>query len=142
MPDILLIANRTCPCPKVLDEVRERAGGDGHVLVVTPALNSRLKHMTSDTDEATEAAAERLDEALGYLADAGVRAHGSVGDADPLHAIDDALSGFPAEEIVIATFPPEQSHWLEKDLIERAREGTGLPVVHVMTTYGLPDAAA
>ncbi len=142
MPDILLIANRTCPCPKVLNEVRERAGGDGHVLVVAPALNSRLKHMTSDTDEATEAAAERLDEALGYLAGAGVHAQGSVGDADPLQAIDDAMAGFPADAIVIATFPPEQSHWLEKDLIERAQDGTGVPVVHVTTTYGLPAAAA
>ena len=72
MPDILLIANRTCPCPIVLDTVRERTGPDGHVLVVAPALNSRLKHYTSDTDEAAEAAAGRLDEALAYLAGAGI----------------------------------------------------------------------
>lgn len=141
MSDVLLIANRTCPCPKVLDAVRERVGVDGHVLVVAPALNSRLKHWTSDTDEATSAARQRLDEALGYLAGAGVRAQGSIGDADPLQAIGDALSGFPADEIVIATFPPEDSHWLEKDLPERAREVSRLPVVHVTTSYGLQEAA-
>jgi len=141
MPDILLIANRTCPCPIVLDTVRERTGPDGHVLVVAPALNSRMKHYTSDTDEAAEAAAGRLDEALAYLAGAGVRANGSVGDADPLQAIQDAVSGFPADEIVISTFPAEDSHWLEKDLLERAQDATGLPVVHVTSRYGLSAAA-
>lgn len=141
MPDILLIANRTCPCPDVLDEVRERAGGDGLVLVVAPALNSRVKHWVSDTDAASEAARERLDVALGYLAGAGVRADGRVGDADPLLAIEDAIHSFPADEIVISTFPPEDSHWLEKDLLERAREATGLPIVHVTSRYGLAAAA-
>jgi len=140
MPDILLIANRTCPCPDVLDTVRERSGPDGHVLVVAPALNSRLKHYTSDTDGAAAAAAERLDQALGYLAGAGVRASGSVGDADPLQAIEDAVSGFPADEIVISTFPVEDSHWLEKDLLERARDATALPIVHVTSRYGLAAA--
>ena len=52
MADILLIANRTCPCPGVLDAVRARAAPDGRVLIVVPALNGRVKHYVSDTDEA------------------------------------------------------------------------------------------
>lgn len=141
MAHVLLIANRTCPCPAVLDEVLARAGADGDVLVVAPALNSRLKHYTSDTDAAVAAAAQRLDEALAHLAEAGVRARGSVGDADPLQAITDALADFPAEQIVIGTFPRGRSHWLEKDLLERAGEATGLPIAHVTSNYGLTAAA-
>lgn len=141
MPAVLLIANRTCPCPDVLDVVRRRAGEDGRVLVVAPALNSRLKHWTSDTDAASRAAAGRLDEALGYLGGAGVAARGVVGDADPLCALEDSLAGFPADVIVIATFPPQQSHWLEKDLLARARDASGLPVHHVTSRMGLEAAA-
>ena len=141
MADILLIANRTCPCPGVLDAVRARAAPDGRVLIVVPALNGRVKHYVSDTDEAVREAHRRLAQALGWFADEGVRVHGAVGDADPLQAIEDALAGFAADEIVIATHPPGHSHWLEKDLPERARRLSGLPVAHLATHYGLVAAA-
>jgi hypothetical protein len=141
MPDVLLIANRTCPCPYVLEQVCERAGAGGRVLVVAPALNGRIKHYVSDTDESVREAHRRLAVALGWLAGAGIRADGAVGDADPLQAIEDALAGFQAAEIVIATHPPGRSHWLEKDLPRRARERSGLPVTHVASLHGLAEAA-
>jgi len=142
MSHVLLVANRTCPCPDVLDEVRARAGEQGSVLVVAPALNRRLRHWVSDTDGAVAAARARLDEALAWLADAGVRARGEVGDADPVQAIDDALVHYPATEIVISTFPLERSNWLEKDILRRAGERSGLPVVHLTSQFGLAAAAA
>ena len=52
----------------------------------------------------------------------GVEARGEVGDADPIQAMDDALRTFGADEIVISTHPPGRSNWLEKEVIERARE--------------------
>jgi hypothetical protein len=46
---ILVIANRTCPCPTLADEVARRASDTPiDVLVVAPALNSRLRHWVSD----------------------------------------------------------------------------------------------
>ena len=36
-----------------------------------------------------------------------------VGDSVPLLAIEDALAEFDADEIVISTLPPSQSHWLD-----------------------------
>jgi len=140
-PHLLLIANRTCPCPDVLEEVRRRAT-DGEVLVVAPALNRRLAHYVSDTDAAVRAARERLDRAIGWLVEAGIEARGEVGDADPVLAIEDALAGFPATEIVISTHPPERSNWLEKDIVRRAGECSGLPIVHLVSHYDLDGAAA
>ena len=62
------------------------------MLVVSPALNSPLKHWVSDEDGARAAAAERLQQSLVRLRALGVNAEGEVGDADPLQAIEDALT--------------------------------------------------
>jgi len=119
--------------PEVLElaEVPRPQPGPTEVLVVAPALNSRLRHWTSDEDEARAEAEARLHRCLGLLQSDGVEADGVVGDADPLQAIADALHGFPADELVIATHPPSSSHWLSRDVVERARFRFGLPVLHV-----------
>jgi hypothetical protein len=104
------------------------------------ALNSRLHHWVSDLDGAIEQARDRLDRAVDALAAHGVDAVGSVGDSDPLVAIDDALRSFAAHEIIIATHPPGQSNWLERNLVERVRERHGLPVTHLTSSYDLQPA--
>ncbi len=135
---ILVIANRTCPCPALLDEIARRARGHDivDVLLVAPALNSRLRHYLSDTDPAIAAAEERLQLAQSGLAELGVRAAREVGDADPHVAIADALSHFMATEIIVSTLPAGQSNWLERGLIDRAREDFGVPVTHLTSRYG------
>ena len=137
---VLLVANRTCPCPDVLETVGTRAGA-GEVLVVAPALNSRLRHWVSDTDDAVASARERLDVAVASLREHGISVTGAVGDSDPLTAIDDALADFDATEIVISTFPDGESNWLEHDLPGRAGERFGRPVVHLVSRYGLAAAS-
>jgi predicted TIM-barrel enzyme len=102
------------------------------VLVVTPALNSPLKHWVSDEDDARAAAQERLDRSLAFLAEAGVQARGEVGDGDPLQAIEDALRTFGADEIIISTHPSGRSHWLERGVVEKARERYTVPITHVV----------
>jgi GABA permease len=135
---ILVIANRTCPCPALVDEVARRAGDTGaSVLVVAPALNSRLRHWVSDVDDAVAQARDRVGHAIAELRERGVSARGEVGDANPLLAIADALAGFPASEIVIATHPEGQSNWLERRLIEKAIARFDLPITHLVSTYGL-----
>jgi hypothetical protein len=75
---------------------------NANVVVVAPALNSRLRRWASDEDRARRRAAERLRAYLDQFEKLGVHAEGRVGDADPLLAIADALAMFPADEIVIA----------------------------------------
>jgi hypothetical protein len=139
---ILVIANRTCPCPTLADEVARRASAvPTDVLVVAPALNSRLRHWLSDVDEALARAKERLDLAITALRRRGVVARGEIGDSNPLSAIADALASFPADEIVIATLPPGRSHWIERGLVENAMARFGIPITHLVSSYDLVDGA-
>ena len=74
---------------------------NGNVLVVAPALNSWLRRWASDDARARRLAAKRLRAYLEQFELRGLHAEGRVGDPDPLLAIADALTTFPADEIVI-----------------------------------------
>ncbi len=102
------------------------------MLVVAPALNSRLAHYVSDTDRAAEDAQARLAESMANLRTLGVDARGEVGDADPLVAIDDALPEFPADELIVATHPAGESNWLERGVVDRARRRFAVPLTHLV----------
>jgi GABA permease len=129
---ILVVANETVEGDVLHETVRARAGDRAEVLVVAPALNSRLHHWTSDEDVARAVAAARVRHCLERLRRAGLRVSGLVGDADPLLAIADALQLFAADEIVIATHPERRSHWLARGVVDRARARFGLPVLHIV----------
>ena len=139
---ILVVANRTCPCPALLQAIAERSAEHAavRVLLVAPALNSRLRHYLSDIDPAIAEARERLRLAHAGLAELGLDAESEVGDADPHTAIADALARFPAAEIIVSTLPQGQSNWLEHRLVERTTQDFGLPVTHLVSRYGA-DAA-
>jgi GABA permease len=138
---ILVIANETVGGSALLDQIREHARGvNEHVLVVVPALNSPLRHWTSDEDGAREAAQQRLDASLAAMRSAGIDATGEVGDSDPLQAIEDAIRTFAPDELIISTHPPERSHWLERGVVSGARERFALPVTHVVVDVGQPAA--
>ncbi|MFQ5426486.1 MAG: hypothetical protein ACE5EV_05360, partial [Gaiellales bacterium] len=97
---LLVLANETLLGAPLHAEIRSRLRAPrGAVLVVAPALNSRLRHWTSDSDEALAAARERLSLSLASLEQVGIAARGQVGDDDPLQALEDALRTFPADEV-------------------------------------------
>jgi len=130
---ILVVANETVGGHTLRSLILERSlDVQEQVLVVTPALNSPLRHWTSDEDDARAAAQERLDASLAKLSEAGVEASGEVGDGDPLQAIEDALRTFGADEIIISTHPEGRSNWLERGVVEKARERFTVPIRHVV----------
>ena len=130
---ILVVANETVAGRALRAEILHRVAGEpADVLVVAPALNTRLRHWTSDEDQARAEAAARLDASLAALAEAGVEARGQVGSDDPLEAIQDALRSFRADELIVSTHPPGRSNWLEHDLVRRVRERYACPVAHVV----------
>jgi membrane protein implicated in regulation of membrane protease activity len=130
---ILVIANETVGGGRLRDEISTRSEGyDEHVLVVTPALNSHIRHWASDEDNARLEAQKRLDASLARLRAGGIDARGEVGDAEPLQAMEDALRLFGADEIIISTHPEGRSHWLEKGIVDSARERFAVPITHVV----------
>ena len=132
---ILVIANETCAGAAVVDEVRYRAGhGPAEVLVVAPALaGSRMGHwLSSDLEGARDAATERLDASVAALRAIGLEAAGQLGDADPMQALDDAFRVFAPDEILISTHPPARSNWLERQVVQKARDQYEVPVTHVV----------
>jgi hypothetical protein len=130
---ILVIANETVGGRTLRSAILEKSHDlRVEVLVVTPALNSPLRHWVSDDDQARAAAKQRLDDSLEQLAQAGVEARGNVGDGDPVQAIEDALRTFGADEIIISTHPEGRSNWLERGVVEKARERFTAPITHVV----------
>jgi hypothetical protein len=130
---ILVIANETVGGGALRDRIEEKAKGfSTEVLVVTPALNTPLRHWVSDEDGARDDAAARLAVSLSALRAVGIQARGEVGDADPVQALDDACRMFGPDEIIISTHPEGRSHWLETGVVDRARERVDVPITHVV----------
>ena len=130
---VLVVANETVGGQELLAALKRCAEHrNARFLVVCPALNSPLRHWASDEDAARDAAQERLDTSLAVMRDARLDVRGEIGDGDPLQAVEDAIRTFRPDELVISTHPPGRSHWLERGVVDRARERFELPVTHVV----------
>lgn len=146
---VLVVANETVAGRALRAEIVHRTQGyQADVLVVCPALNTKLRHWVSDEDQARAQAQARLDASLAALAEEGIRVRGQVGDADPMQAIDDAFRTFGADEMIISTHPPGRSNWLERGVVELTRELYDVPISHVVVdleherAQAAPDRAA
>ncbi len=130
--NVLVVAHQTAATPGLLDAVRERAaGGSARFHLVVPRQPHGL-HKAVDPHEAGEAEAQAvLEDALPKLSEAaGSDVTGTIGDAEPLMAVQDAVNLNSFDEIIISTLPLGMSRWLKLDLISKAR-ALGLPVTHV-----------
>ena len=130
---VLVVANETVGGQELMQKIGDLAlAGRSEFYVVCPALNSRLKTWTSDEDGARAAAEKRLDTTIGRLATVGIEASGTVGDLDPLVAIEDAVRAFHPDEILISTHPEGRSNWLERGVVQAVEERYDAPVTHVV----------
>jgi hypothetical protein len=119
-----VIANDTVVSPELLDRIRQRAEqGPASFLIVAPQ-NDNEDHADAD---------RRLRRALGELRGAGIDAHGQVVHPDPYTAALNVVGDERVDEIIVSTFPGERSGWLRRDLVQRLRKDTGLPVDHVIS---------
>jgi hypothetical protein len=137
---ILVVANETLGGKELLDAVQERSDSDTRFIFCVPQNRPRAG-LVIYADAVFDAAQVRLDLALEVAHGMGIRAIGEVGDPDPFSATLDAAREFSPREIIISTYPESRSGWLRRDLIERVRDATGLPVTHVVNdidSEGLP----
>ena len=137
---ILVVANETLGGRELTDLIKQRADSDTRFVLVVP--QSRPKNgLVVYNDAVFDAAQTRIDLALEVIRSMGIRAIGEVGDPDPFTAIQDAIPEYRPQEIIVSTYPEARSGWLRRDLIERIREATGLPVTHLaqdIDAEGLP----
>jgi hypothetical protein len=133
---VLVVANETLASDTVCALI-ERVADGASVLIVAPALTSRLAFWASADIGARRDAEERLDACLAILRRSRIDAAGRVGDANPLLAVEDALRLFPADEIIVATHPESRSNWLAHNIVLRVRERVDRPVHHVVVDTSL-----
>jgi hypothetical protein len=138
---ILVVANETLGGSSLLDAVRSRAAeGEVRFVICVPQNRPRSGLVVYD-DAVFDAAQVRVDLALEFIRAEHIQAIGEVGDPDPYTATIDAVHAYRPSEIIISTYPETRSGWLRRDLVDRVRDATGLPVEHVIAdpdTEGLP----
>jgi hypothetical protein len=130
--NVLVVAHQTAATSGLLDAVRERAQrSPARFHLVVPQQPHGIHKVVDPQDAGKDEAQRALDHALPKLSEAaGQEVTGSIGDAEPLMAIQDAVNLGNYQEIIISTLPLGISRWLKLDLISKAR-GLGLPVTHV-----------
>ena len=99
------------------------------VLVIAPAIGSRLARWTGDESQFVDAR-KHLDDTVAALAAAGIPATGETGADDPLQAADDGVREFGPSEIVFVTRAGTGTDWVERGVIETAATRYALPVTH------------
>jgi hypothetical protein len=133
--NVLVIANETVLGEPLLAKIRERASASpASFLIVSPQSDPNA----GDHPEADR----RLKRALSELRGEGIDAHGQVARPDPFSAAMEAVNDERVDEIIVSTFEPVRSGWLRKDLVQRLRKETGLPVEHVVVAKSEAEVPA
>ncbi len=122
--NVLVLANETVVGPALLDKIRERATqGKAAFLIISPQEAAAGAHPEAE---------KRLRIALITLRSEGLAVHGQIAHPDPFTAAMHAVHDEKIDEIIVSTFGASRSGWLRRDLVERLRKETGLPVEHVV----------
>ena len=112
------------------DAIGEQEAQNAEVLVVAPALNSKLRFFMSDPDGAIGRAEEVAEESAERMGEEGIDAAGDTGESDPLQALEDSLVTFEADEILLCTHRGGKRNWLEEGIVDDAKARFDVPVRH------------
>jgi hypothetical protein len=129
---VLVVAHQTAATEQLLAAISERAQrGPATFHLVVPRQPHGMHKFVDPQDVDDDEASQVLEQALPKLSEAaGQPVTGSLGDPEPLMAIQDAVNLGDYDELIISTLPRRMSRWLKLDLVSKAR-GLGLPVTHV-----------
>jgi hypothetical protein len=129
---ILVVANETLGGRPLIESVRARAAKEDIKFVLCVPQNRPKAGLVIYDDAVFDAAQARVDLAVGFLRTEDIDVIGEVGDPDPYIATMDAVYEHKPTEIIISTHPETRSGWLGRDLIERVRNASRIPVQHVI----------
>ena len=138
----LVVAHQTADSPQLRERLQEMARVDPSaeftlLVPATPAGNLLIW----EEGKAIDIARRQADAARQALQAAGIKVvNASIGDQNPLLAIQDELRSHPGyTAVVISTLPAGASRWLRMDLVSRAqRQFPHLEIVHVTALAKTP----
>ncbi|HEY7149426.1 MAG TPA: hypothetical protein VH420_08270 [Gaiellaceae bacterium] len=134
---LLVVADPHCDESALSREVLARLGDVAAVHVIVPVRVSHLHFLTDDENREWHYARQSMLRTVTLLREQAANATGSVGSDKPLESMTDALGSFPATRVLLALPPEQDSYWLERGLLAKARRLTRVPVAQVV----VPSAA-
>jgi hypothetical protein len=123
--------------PVDADDLRGALGGEdlegAEVLVVSPAVNqSPVAFWVSDADDAIREAESTARQTADALSAEGARTRAQAGESEPLLALQDALTTFPADRVLVfARGDDEAQRYREDDILGEAQRRFGVPVAEI-----------
>jgi hypothetical protein len=145
----LVVGNQTLDSDVLAEQVRERmARGPAEFWLAVPATPVKdlasnivaipmpvmggVLRMPEPPEEARRLAQAKLDAALRKLTALGATVDGAVSHADPMRAVEEAMSNREFDEIIVSTLPRRLSRWLHQDLPDRLQDRFGVPVTDIV----------
>jgi hypothetical protein len=135
---LLVVADASCSEAGLCNEIEARLEGAVAVHLVVPVRVSHLHFLANDEVQEQRDAEETMLITVGLLQRRGISTTGTVGSDKPLESMTDALRAFPATHVLLATPPAEESYWLERDLLAKARALTELPITQATVSSCQP----
>jgi hypothetical protein len=129
---LLVVADPHCDESALRDEILARLGDVASVHVVVPVRVSHLHFLTDDETREWLYARQSMLRTVTLLRERAATATGSVGSDKPLESMTDALGSFPATGVLLAIPPEQESYWLERGVLDKARRLTRVPVGQVV----------
>jgi hypothetical protein len=121
--NVLVVANQTVLGEALLDKIRARAqASPAGFLIIAPQ---------GDAEGSYEEAERRLLRAVTILRGEGLDVHGQISHPDPYTAAMQTIEDERVNEIIVSTFPRARSGWLRRNLVDRLRNDSKLPVEHI-----------
>jgi hypothetical protein len=136
---LLVVADASCSAAGLCNEIMARLDGAVAVHLVVPVRVSHLHFLANDEAEEQREAEQTTLIVAGLLQQREISVSGSVGSDKPLESMTDALGTFPATHVLLATPPAEESYWLERDLLAKARALTELPITQAVVASDHPE---
>ncbi|MBV8599858.1 MAG: universal stress protein [Actinobacteria bacterium] len=121
--NVLVVANQTVLGEPLLDAIRRRGeASPASFLIIAPQDDDVASHAEAD---------KRLLRAVTRLRAEGYDVHGQISHPDPYTATIQATQDERVDEIIVSTLPRARSGWMRRNLLERLRTDTKVPVEHV-----------
>jgi len=138
MSRYLIVAHKTLGGAALREDLaRRQEAGEVKVHLLVPVDHP----MRGWSDGQLETAAQAVLQAgLAQMKEMGIEATGSVGDANPVYAVEQVFREDDAfDEIIVSTLPHGVSRWLKVDAPSRLAKQYRIPVTHIV---GERDVAA